>query len=408
MKGGEAIFLQDLQWFGITPDLIARSSDRMDIYYDYMQQLVEMGHAYVCVCEKEAWKALILDHTGCPCREMGVEEQRMRFQKMLTHEYQQGDAVLRIKTDLNLDDPSQIDWPLARIVDEPQHYLVKDRYLWPVYNFASAIDDHLMNVTLIIRGQEHYQNMLKQEWLYKHFGWTYPHAYHYGKLLMKDAELSKSKLLAGMASGKYSGWDDPQLYTVSALRRKGFAPQAFIDMMIDLGVKPNDTTLNLELLSNYNRKHVQGCPVIPFVADHIPVHVDFVPEMNVTVDNEEYSLKQGTQSFFVPKKDTLSWNVGTTLRLRNAYVIKINDATAHGFNAQFVSTAKIENTTQTPWITNGTDVRIVMPTGEKIVGKAGDSIRALQEGDEVFFPHFGYCRVDAKKENHVELWFTHA
>lgn len=407
MEKSEEMYLSDLAWFGITPDLVARSSDRMDIYYDYMQQLVEMGHAYVCSCETEEWRKKTLAKEACPCRDLDKEEQKNRFQKMLKHEFKQGEAVLRIKTDLNLDDPSQRDWPLARNVDEPQHYRVKDKYLWPVYNFASAIDDHLMNVTLIIRGQEHYQNMLKQQWLYKHFGWTYPHAFHYGRILMKDTELSKSKMVAAIASGKYTGWDDPRLFTVNSVKRKGFRPEAFVDMMIDLGVKASDTTIDLALLANYNRKYVENAPVIPFIADPIQLDADFVPQTAVNNDGIAYSLKAGMQSFFVPKNDVKNWKVGTTLRLRNAYIVKINSMDEYKINTQFVSTAKLENTTQTNWLAEGMDIKIVMPDNTIVYGIAGEGISHLNVNDEVHFPQFGFCRIDQKNEKEITLWFTH-
>ncbi len=407
MEGGEQIYLEDLRWFGVTPDMVTRSSDRMEIYYDYMQQIVEMGHAYVCTCPTESWKAGIQKGEACPCRELELEEQKARFQKMLNHEYKQGDSVLRIKTDLTLDDPSQIDWPLARIVDKPLHYRVKDKHLWPVYNFASAIDDHLMGVTLILRGQEHYQNMLKQQWLYKHFGWTYPHAFHHGRMLIKGTELSKSKIILGIQSGKYTGFDDPRLYTVMAMRRKGFVPQALIDLIVDLGVKPSDTVVDLQLLSTFNKKYLGDVNTIPFIQDPVSLETDFVPATHVNLDGREYDLKAGTQSFLVSKADTAKWKVGSTLRLRNAYIVKINHMDEYKINAQFVSTAKLENTTQTNWLPGGVDVRITMPTNTFLFGIADDALSLMNEGDEVLFPGFGYCRIDEKTESEIRLWFTH-
>ncbi|MDZ4256915.1 MAG: glutamate--tRNA ligase family protein, partial [archaeon] len=213
IAGGEQMYLEDLAWFGIAPDQVVRASDRLGLYHDYMRQLVGMGHAYVCTCAIEGWRKLTLAKKACPCREEEAGIQSQKLEQMLTHSFKQGEAVLRIKTDLTLDDPSQRDWWAARIVDNPHHYRVKDQYLWPSYNFASAIDDHVLNITLIIRGQEHYQNMLKQKWVYTHFGWAYPHSFHHGRLLMTGTDLSKSKMLEGILNGKYTGWDDPRLFT---------------------------------------------------------------------------------------------------------------------------------------------------------------------------------------------------
>lgn len=407
MEGGEQLFLDDLAWLGIHPDLVTRSSDRMEIYYDYMHQIVGMGRAYVCTCEVEGWKEKKIRGEACPCRDLSSEENTQRLDNMLNHTFKEGEAVLRIKTDLNADDPAERDWSAARVVDNPQHYRVKDKYLWPTYNFASAIDDHLMNISLIIRGQQHTSNVKKQEWLFKHFGWQYPHSFHHGFIMMQGAELSKSKILAGIASGKYYGWDDPRLFTIQSLRRKGFDPRTFIDLMIDLGVKTSDTMLDLEILATFNRKYVQDAPSIPFIQDPIALETDFVPATHVNVDGREYDLKAGTQPFLVSKADASNWKVGTTLRLRNAYIVKVNHADEYKINAQFVSTAKLENTTQTNWLPGGVDARITMPDNTHIFGVADEALFMMKEGDMVLLPGFGYCKVDEKAEKEIRLWFTH-
>ncbi|MFH0970382.1 MAG: glutamate--tRNA ligase [Candidatus Diapherotrites archaeon] len=407
MQGVEELFLHDLEWVHCPPDKIVRQSDRLEIYYDYMHQLIEMGNAYVCTCEREKWKKNTLNKKPCPCRSLEPTEQKKRLEKMFQHEYKEGKAVLRIKTDMNAEDPAERDWWAAKIVDKPQHYKIKDKFVWPGYNFAAAIDDHLMGVTLIIRGQQHTSNVKKQKWLYRHFGWTYPHTFHHGKLSLEGAELSKSKMIEGIASGKYSGWDDPRLFTVQSLGRKGFNPHAFVDMMVDLGVKTSDTRLSIDILANYNRKYVENSPMIPFILNPIQLDVDFVPELMIEMDGEKKELKSGTQAFYVSKEDTKKWRIGSTLRLRNAYIVKINSMDEWKINAQFVSIARLENTTQTNWLTHGVSVAITQPDSSIDYGMAGEKINELGVGTEIQFSNYGYCRIDEKKENETKLWFTH-
>ena len=407
MEGGQKIYLDDLAWLGITPDLIVIASDRLEIYYDYMQQLVGLGQGYVCTCDKEVWKKHILAHESCPCRELSIEEQQLRLQKMFKHEYKQGEAVLRIKTDLHDQDPSQRDWACARIVDKPQHYKVKDKIVWPTYNFACAIDDHLLGITLIIRGQEHVPNMLKQQWLFKHFGWNYPHAFHHGRMIMPGSEMSKSKMIAGIAAGKYTGWDDPRLFTIKTLQRKGFTPAGLKDLMVELGTKTSDTILGLEVLATYNKPHLKDAITVPLIENPIPLEVDFGPKLEVQMDEEKIHIQEGSQGFFVSQNDLPEPKVGQILRLRNAYIIKLTQVEAAHLNAQFVSTQKLEKTTQVSWLLQGIDVRIVMPDNTTKHGLAGHAIARAKVGQHIFFPGFGYCRVDAKDENSVTLWFTH-
>ena len=407
LEGVEKLYLDDLAWVHCTPDEIVYQSDRLNIYTDYMNQIIGMGKAYVCTCDAEEWKKLRVKKIACPCRELSVEENQERLKKMFTHEYLQGQAVLRIKTDMNAEDPAERDWAAARIVDKPSHYKVKNVYVWPTYNFSTAIDDHLMGITLIIRGQQHSSNVKKQTWIYTHFGWTYPHSFHHGKLSAPGAELSKSKMVEGIKNGTYSGWDDPKLFTVSALRRKGFRAQAFIDMMIDLGVKTSDTELSLELMGNYNRPYVEKSLNVPMILNPIPLEVDFSPEMDVNLDGNMVHLSQGRQAFFVSKDDAKNWKDGTLIRLRNAYIAKINSIDEFHVNAQFVSTKKLDNTAQINWLPEGVDVEITLPTGEKQFGLAKEELAALHVDDVVHFPHFGFCRVDAKTEKEIKLWFAH-
>ncbi len=407
LADGEKMYVEDLAWLGITPDLIVRASDRLEIYYDYMNQLVALGKAYVCTCEKEKWKKCILNNEACPCRELSIEEQQIRLQKMFKHEYKQGEALLRIKTDLNCDDPSQRDWWCARIVDKPEHYKIKDKHVWPGYNFASAIDDHLLGTTLIIRGQEHVPNMLKQKWLFNHFGWKFPHAFHHGRMIFPGSEMSKSKMIAGIASGKYTGWDDPRLFTIKTLQRKGFTPEGLKDLMVELGVKTSDTILSLELLSTYNKPHLKDAKTIPFIENPISLEVDFGPKMEVELDGQKNIIREGNQAFFISQNELSTPQIGQLLRLRNTYIIKLTQVEPNQLNAQFVSTQKMEKTTQLNWLLEGIDVRIVMPNNTSKNGLAGESISSVKVGQHTFFPNFGYCRVDTKDENSVTLWYTH-
>jgi glutamyl/glutaminyl-tRNA synthetase len=96
--------------------------------------------------------------------------------------------------------------------------------------------------------------------MYKHLGWEYPQAIHYGRLKITGAFLSKSKIVAGVKSGEFSGWDDPRLATFAALRKRGITPEAIKKMIIEVGPRPQDATLSWENLYSYNRKLLDPPP----------------------------------------------------------------------------------------------------------------------------------------------------
>ncbi|MBN2127067.1 MAG: glutamate--tRNA ligase, partial [Candidatus Diapherotrites archaeon] len=293
MSNAEEIFNRDLNWLGIKVDETFFASDRIEIYYEHMKKIIDLDKAYVCTCDSEEWRKLITEKTACPCRELDKKEQRKRFDKMLSHEFKEGQAVLRIKTDLNHVDPSIRDWWAAKIVDWPNHPRVKQKYiLWPSYNFASAIDDHLLGVTLIIRGQEHEQNMTKQKYLYEFFGWVYPHAVHFGRIKLGEMVLSTSKISKGIEEGLYTGWDDVRLGTICALRKRGFEPEALKHAILDLGINTNDATIEMNKLADLNKKIIEPkAKRATFIANPVQLEVNYCKEKEIEKYGQKYLLK---------------------------------------------------------------------------------------------------------------------
>src|SRR4030042_5207678 len=114
--------------------------------------------------------------------------------------------------------------------------------------------------------------------MFKHLGWKYPEAIHYGRLKITGAFLSKSKIVQGVREGVYTGWDDPRLATFAALRKRGITPHAIKKMIMDVGPKSADVTLSWENLYSYNRKILDPqCNRYFFVAEPIKLTVRGVP-----------------------------------------------------------------------------------------------------------------------------------
>ncbi len=249
----------DLMWLGCPWDEEHVQSSRLPVYYGYAEKLIEMGKAYVCTCPPGEFRRHVLASRPCPCRNLTPEENMERWRRMLDGGYGEGEAVLRIKTDLNHPNPAVREWPASRVIDTERnpHPLVGSKYrVWPLYNWASAIDDKLMGITHIFRGQEHSTNTVKQRFVYAYLGWEYPTTIHYGRLNVEGGVLSKSRIEEGMRSGFYRGYDDPRLATLRALRRRGIMPEVIRNMMYSVGVKGSDATVSWENLLSMNRKIV--------------------------------------------------------------------------------------------------------------------------------------------------------
>jgi len=156
---------EDLAWLGCKPDEEYIQSDRIPLYYEHAERLLKNGDAYVCTCKPESFREKILANQPCRCRDLPIEEHLARWRRMLEGGYKEGDAVLRVKTDLNHPNPAVRDWPAMRVIDSGRypHPRVGSKYhAWPLYNLACGVDDHLMGITHIIRGKEHLTNMARQ------------------------------------------------------------------------------------------------------------------------------------------------------------------------------------------------------------------------------------------------------
>jgi len=249
---------KDSKWLFDGKAEIIIQSDRMELYYKYAKELLEKGFAYICTCASEDFKHFVEFKENCPCRNNEQGENLMRWDKMFK-EYNAGEAVLRFKSLLGMTDPNPAmrDFPLAR-VNENTHVRQKKKYrVWPLMNLAVTVDDLELGVTHIIRAKEHRDNAKRQEMIYKVLGKQAPWNGFLGRLHLKDMRLSASEITAGVESGKYSGWDDPELLTVSSLKAKGYKPEAFWKLAEHIGVSENDKTMDrkdlFELLDTFNK-----------------------------------------------------------------------------------------------------------------------------------------------------------
>jgi len=239
---------------------IVIQSERMNLYYRYAKRLIEKGFAYVCTCDPEKFKHLLLIPKACPCRNLSVEEQLERWKKMKRKSgYKQGEAVLRFKSDLKHKNPAMRDFPLARI-NETKHPLQGNKYrVWPLMNLAVTVDDIEMKMTHIIRGKDHMDNAKRQKMMYEALGLEnrYPDILFIGRLHFKDLEMSASKMRKAIEAGEYIGWDDPRLPTVASFKKRKYQPRAFWQYVEQRGISEADKIIDkkdfFEVINRFNK-----------------------------------------------------------------------------------------------------------------------------------------------------------
>lgn len=210
-----------------------RQSDRTKIYQEYINTLVEKGDAYKCFCSKERLDALresaqkLQPPTTVSydrhCSKLSDQEVEANLKAGIpfTVRFKSPDKYLPFEDLLHgkLDIQPQVN-PLDIRYDDP--ILMKSDNL-PTYHFANVIDDHLMKITHVIRGEEWLPSTPKHTALYEAYGWTPPHYVHIPLLTTtSDKKLSKRK---GDAD-------------VRAMRAKGILPEALINFSALFGWAP--------------------------------------------------------------------------------------------------------------------------------------------------------------------------
>ena len=316
---------EDAEWLGVDVDETYRASDRLETYYEHARELIEEGVAYVCDCPAEEFSEKKAEGVPCPHRDRDVEKNLEEWDGM--HE-DATDTVLRVKTDIEHKNPALRDWVAFRIVEEP-HPLTGDEYrVWPMLDFQSAIDDHLLGTTHIIRGKDLRDSEGRQRYVYDAFGWSYPEVLHWGRISVEEyGTLSTSSLAEAIEEGEYNGWDDPRVPTVRALRRRGIRGEALRDALLELGVSESDIEFSMEHVYSANRGLVDDSSNrYFFVRDPVRVEVEDAPEtlahppLHPDEDRGEREVHVEDALFLEPNDLP---EVGEKLRLKSLYNVEV-------------------------------------------------------------------------------------
>jgi glutamyl-tRNA synthetase len=409
-------YLDDCEWLGAKPDEVIIASDRIAKYYEIAEELIKKGGAYVCFCEQEEFKALKDAKKPCPHREETGGKNLGFWKKMLSGGYEEQEAVLRIKTDIAHKDPAIRDWVAFRIIRTPHpRPQVGDKYcVWPLLDFEGAVEDHLLGTTLIIRGKDLTDSETRQRYIYKYMGWIYPETMHWGRVQIHEfGKLSTSGLKKAIAEGVYTGWDDPRVPTIRALRRRGIRPEALRKFMIDLGLGETDISLSLDTLYAENRKLID--PVSNryfFVWNPVELEIEGAePKVAKAplhpAKKEMREIPVGT-TVLVCQSDVDILKEGERLRLKDLYNIEITGISP--LKAKFIGTdmdlVKKEKARIIHWAPpDGLKVRVLSPDGEYTgIGERGIE----KELDKVVqFERFGFVRIDSVVDDEVVAYFTH-
>ncbi len=413
-----AAIREDLRWLGVKWDEEYIQSLRMETYYRIAKELIRRGCLYVDFCSREEFRRYRDAGKACPHRDSPPEDVLEEFEKAIAGYYGEGEVVVRVKTDLKHPNPSVRDWVAFRVVDTDKHPhpITGSRYvLWPTYNFAAGVDDHLMGVTHILRGQEHSVNTIKQGFIYSCMGWEYPKVINLGRLHLEGLVLSKSTIKSLMRErpSEYLGPDDPRFGTIAALRRRGILAETLREVILSVGIKHSDARVSWDNIASLNRKLIDPkARRFMVVVNPVRLRLEGLPEELRSIelayhpDNEALgrrTIELDTESsVLVEKEDAI---VGSAIRLYGLANVKV-ERDEEGLMATFLGSsvreARAAGMRIVHWVPASSKVIVEMleASGDSlrhISGVGEQSLSSVRPGEIVQFMRHGFYRIDSVK-----------
>ncbi len=410
---------QDIKWLGAKIHEFYVQSLRMNIYYEYAKKLIELGKAYVCLCDKDTIAKKRIKGEKCEHRDQPVEKNLELWDKMIEGYFKEGEAVLRVKTDLNHKNPSVRDWITFRIIENPNHPKVGNKYIvWPTYNFSCSVDDHLMAITHVIRMKEHIVNQEKQKYIFQHFGWEPPLYFEYGAIIVTDMPFHKSKIIEGLKKGLYKGWDDVNLPTLMALRRRGIRPEAIREYIISLGLNPVKVIINWSKIYKINRRLIDSqTPRYFFVESpkivKFSVPVDMVVKVpkhpyNKKLGYKVYKIKKGDLIIYIDNSDFKELNKGDIFRLKDFANLKVKKKKENKLICTFYKDQSIlPKIKKIQWVLDNSKVNCEIEGIGKVYKGYVEAYIINEKVEIVQFERKFFARIEEKNQEKVKGVYTH-
>jgi glutaminyl-tRNA synthetase len=338
--------IRDVKWLGFDwGDRLYYASGYYEKLYQYALALIRKGKAYVCDLSadeiREYRGTLTEPGKESPFRDRSIEENLDLFGRMRAGEFADGTRVLRAKIDMSSPNVTMRD-PIMYRIKKESHYRTGDAWcIYPMYDFAHCLSDFIEGITHSICTLEFENNRPLYDWFLDQLvEGPRPRQIEFARLNLSYTVMSKRKLLDLVENRVVSGWDDPQMPTLSGMRRRGFTPEAIRKFCEKIGVSKNDSLIDMALLENCVRDDLNEKALrVMAVLRPLRVVIDNYPEGRVEEFDCPYHPKNAdmgsrkapfSRELFieqddfmeVPPKKFFRLAPGREVRLRYGYFIK--------------------------------------------------------------------------------------
>ncbi|MBN2040211.1 MAG: glutamine--tRNA ligase/YqeY domain fusion protein [Spirochaetes bacterium] len=338
--------MEDVRWLGFDwGDDLFYASNYFDKLYEYAEDLIKQGKAYVCDLSGDEIREYrgTLKEPGkeSPYRARSIEENLDLFRRMKAGEFANGERVLRAKIDMKSGNIIMRDPVMYRIQKAEHHRTGSKWCIYPMYDFTHCLSDSIEGITHSLCTLEFENNRPLYDWFLDELQTEcHPQQIEFARLNLNYTVMSKRKLLELVKNNHVNGWDDPRMPTISGLRRRGYTPESIRDFCERIGVAKADNTVDIALLEHCLREDLNKIAYrVMAVLKPVKVIIDNYPDgktEDLTAENNPEDETAGTRTLKFskeilieqedftedPPKKYFRLSPGNEVRLKHAYIIK--------------------------------------------------------------------------------------
>lgn len=406
------IILENVKWLGVKIDQMVHASDYMDDFYRLAEKLIRIGKAYICSCKQDDIRANRMKGKACDCRYLHIKEYLIGWNKMCSGF--EG-LILRLKIDVKHKNSAMRDPTMFRVINKP-HARTGNKYkAWPTYDFENAVMDGLQGVTHRFRTKEFELRNELQRYLQRLLSFSETSIFEFARFNLEGVESSGRVIRELIKKKKLTGWDDPSLTTIVALKRRGFAPEAIKSFVLSTGITKSEATLTWDDLIVHNKRFLDAdSNRYFFIKNPVRVRIQDAPSMNIGLNLHPDFHERGVRKF---KTKDLFWLADDDFkRLEQKKLYRLMDCLnftrKNGyfiFKSENVDDYKKKGEFIMHWLpVNGSiKVDVLMPDKSVVSGLAEPMVDRLQIDDVIQFERFGFCRLDQRLKTKLVFRFTH-
>ena len=256
--------LEDLRWLGFDwQDRLTHASDYFQKLYDFAEDLIQQGKAYVDSQSQEIIReqrgTLTEPGTASPFRERSIAENLELFRMMKSGEFADGAHVLRAKIDMASPNINLRDPVIYRIRKVTHQRTGNEWCLYPMYDYTHCLSDALEGITHSLCTLEFEDHRPLYDWVLDQLDVPCrPRQIEFSRLNLQYTVLSKRRLIQLVEEGHVSGWDDPRMPTISGLRRRGYTPESLQLFAERIGISKAENNIYMSVLEDCIREDLDS------------------------------------------------------------------------------------------------------------------------------------------------------